>query len=210
MDILPNQLEQLDYQLQDSLSHQELVPFIRTYMKKNTRFSIIYTLLNVFFFGIILFWFWRNYGTEGFEISEGISYLSYGFAFAFMLVPLHEYIHVLAYKSQGAKQTSYDANWKKFYFMALADKFVANKKEFQIIALAPIVVISLVFLLFILFTSKLWTFTILGTLMVHTAFCSGDFGLLSYFDFHKNKEIVTFDDVENKISYFYQKENYKQ
>lgn len=206
MEILPNQIEEFGFQLQDSLSHKELVPFIRTYMKKNTRFSVIYTILNLLSFGMILYWFWKNYETKDFEVSEGISYLSYGFAIAFILVPLHEYIHVLAYKSQGAKNTSYDANWKKFYFMALADKFVANKKEFQIIALAPITVISLALIVLLLFTNKLWTFTILGTLMVHTAFCSGDFGLLSYFDFHKDKEIVTFDDVENGISYFYQKE----
>ena len=27
--------------------------------------------------------------------------------------------------------------------------------------------------------------------------------LLSYFEFHQEKGIVTYDDVENKISYFY-------
>lgn len=35
--------------------------------------------------------------------------------------------------------------------------------------------------------------------------CSGDFGLLSYFEYHKNKHVVTYDDVENQISYFYGK-----
>jgi len=58
-------------------------------------------------------------------------------AIAFALIPSHEYIHVLAYKSKGAKNTSCDANLKKFYFMAIAYRFVANKKEFQIVALAP-------------------------------------------------------------------------
>ena len=33
--------------------------------------------------------------------------------------------------------------------------------------------------------------------------CSGDFGLLSYFEFNKDKQVVTYDDIENKISYFY-------
>jgi hypothetical protein len=41
-------------------------------------------------------------------------------------------------------------------------------------------------------------------LFAHTAMCSGDFGLLNYFEFYKDKEIVTYDDVENKISYFYE------
>ena len=124
-------------------------------------------------------------------------------AIAFLLVPLHEYIHVLAYKSQGATNTSYDANLKKFYFMALADKFVANKKEFEVVALAPFTSITTILIIFLFVVSHTWALTIVGILLTHTAMCSGDFGLLSYFEFHKDKKVVTFDDVENKVSYFY-------
>lgn len=45
----------------------------------------------------------------------------------------------------------------------------------------------------------------MGVLLAHTAMCSGDFGLLSYFEFNKEKNVVSYDDVENKISYFYAK-----
>ena len=86
---------------------------------------------------------------------------------------------------------------------APADQFVANKKEFQIVALAPFVVITSVGLVLLFFTTPLWSMTVLGALLTHTAFCSGDFGLLSYFDFHKDKEIVTYDDKESRVSYFY-------
>jgi hypothetical protein len=125
--------------------------------------------------------------------------------FVFLLIPIHEYIHVLAYKSQGALHTSYDSNWKKFYFMALADKFVANKHEFSIVALAPFVVITTMLGLALFWVEGLWSFTIIGTLIMHTAASSGDFGILSYFYFHKDKDIITYDDVGNKISYFYGK-----
>jgi hypothetical protein len=89
--------------------------------------------------------------------------------------------------------------------MAIADKFVANKKEFRIVALAPFVVVSAIILILLLFSNQLWTFTLLGILLTHTAFSSGDFGLLSYFDFHKDKNVVTYDDKENGISFFYGK-----
>ena len=92
----------------------------------------------------------KNYGVSNFIIGDGLTYLCYGFAIAFTLVPIHEYIHALAYKSQGAATTSFDANWKKFYFMAIADKFVASKKEFQIIALAPFITINLILIIMIL------------------------------------------------------------
>ena len=89
--------------------------------------------------------------------------------------------------------------------MALADKFVANRKEFQIVALLPFIVISTTLLILLCFAGQVWSFTILGVLLTHTAFCSGDFGLLSYFDYHKDKDVVTYDDIENRISYFYGK-----
>lgn len=203
MKLKPEELTDNGYVLLDSLEHNELIPFINIYIKKRTRFSVIYWLSNLIFIASIIFYFWQNYGSDSFSFGEGLIHCSYGFAIAFLLIPIHEYIHVLAYKSQGADQTSYDVNLKKFYFMAIADKFVASRKEFQIVALAPFVTISTVLLFLLFFVGNLWTFTILGTLLIHTAFCSGDFGLLSYFDFHKNKEVVTCDDKENGISYFY-------
>ncbi|MBK7637511.1 MAG: DUF3267 domain-containing protein [Saprospiraceae bacterium] len=100
------------------------------------------------------------------KFGDCVSYLSFGIIFAFLLILVHEYIHVLAYKSQGANRTSYDSNWKKLYFMALADKFVANKKEFSIVALAPFVVINSILILGLFLVKGLWCFTILGTLMM--------------------------------------------
>ena len=142
----------------DNLGHQELIPFVRTYLQKRTSISFFYSFTNMLMAAIVIFWFWRNYQTATFRLDVGFTHFSYGLALAFGLIPLHEYIHVLAYKSQGATQTSYDANWKKFYFMAIADKFVANKKEFQIVALAPFVVISLTLLILLFFLVILMIF----------------------------------------------------
>jgi len=33
--------------------------------------------------------------------------------------------------------------------------------------------------------------------------CSGDFGLLSYFEYHKDKNVVTYDEIASNTSYFY-------
>ena len=88
-------------------------------------------------------------------------------------------------------------------FMALADKFVASKREFEIVALAPFLVISTALLLILPFANNNGQITIFAILLAHTAMCSGDFGLLSFFEYHKEKEPVTYDDVANKVSYFY-------
>ncbi len=203
MKLRPDELSAKGYMLLDKLGHKELVPFIRTYLKKRTKYTVFYYLSNLVVFGISGYFLVYGYNLPDYSLVTRFTHFAYGLAVAFLLVPLHEYIHVLAYRSQGATTTSYDANLKKFYFMALADKFVANKKEFEIVALAPFVVITTVLTVLILVVNPTWRLTILGILLTHTAMCSGDFGLLSYFEFHADKYVVTYDDTEHKISYFY-------
>lgn len=205
MKISPDELTGHGYVLIDKLEHRELVPFVRRYMKKRTNYSTFYYVANLVIFALTGYLLMAGFKQPDFSIGSRFTHFCYGLAMAFALVPLHEYIHVLAYKSQGAIHTSYDANLKKFYFMALADKFVANKKEFEIVALAPFVLITAVFSTLLFFVNANWNLTIAGVLLAHTGMCAGDFGLLSFFEFHKHREPVTYDDVENKISYFYGK-----
>jgi hypothetical protein len=205
MDITPESLTEKNFILLDKLDHKELIPFVQLYMNKRTVASVAFYVINTIMFAVAGFFFTKGYLEDHYGILWGFSQFSLGILFALLLMPLHEFIHVLAYKSQGAINTSYDANLKKFYFMALADKFVANRKEFQIVALAPFTVISFTLLALIPFANPTWMITVLGTLVIHTAMCSGDFGLLSYFDFHKKQEIVTYDDKKSGVSYFYGK-----
>jgi hypothetical protein len=210
MKITPDELTENGYVLLDELKHQELIPFVQTYMNKRTVYSLIYLVSNFFLFGLVGFFFVIGYNLPEYSLGTRFSHFSYGLAIALILTPLHEYIHVLAYKSQGAQNTSYDANLKKFYFMALADKFVANKREFEIVALAPFITITTFLIIGLFVADANWSLTISSVLLAHTAMCSGDFGLLSYFQFNQKKEIVTYDDVENKISYFYGRTDLKK
>lgn len=167
MQITPDELTASGYVLLDRLGHKELIPFVRTYLKKRTRYSFLYTIWNVLSLALIALFVWMEYYFSDFHIGRMFTYFSYGIGIAFLLVPVHEYIHVLAYKTQGAATTSYDVNLKKFYFMALADKFVASRREFIIVALAPIIGISLILVLLLPFVDYPWVYTILGVLMTH-------------------------------------------
>lgn len=202
MRISPEELTKNGFTLLDKLEHSELMPFVVMYSKKKTIVSYTYNFLNVAFLLLLIFLIWRGHSEGFFTISAALIHLSYGVALSFLLVPFHEYIHALAYKYRGAKNTSFDAHWKKFYFMAIADQFVADRKDFKIVALAPFMVITFVFVVSTLLASPLWAISFATIILSHTAFCSGDFALLSYFEFHKDKELVTYDDKENKISYF--------
>ena len=165
MKIRPDELTENGFVLLDKLGHKELVPFIRTYIKKPTKYSVFYYLINFIVFGLVGYFFVQGYNLPNYSFSDRFTHFSYGLAIAFALLPLHEYIHVLAYKSQGAINTSYDANLKKFYFMALADKFVANKKEFQVVALAPFIIITTILIVLLFVANINWTLTISSILL---------------------------------------------
>ena len=205
MNITPSQLEQNGYVLQDKLDHKELIPFIKENLNRRGITAFVYYGINLVFLLIAIVMIIWNIEQKVISIGDSIFHFFLGFSIAFLLVGIHEYIHVLAYRMMGAKETSLDMNLKKFYFLALADKFVANRREFVFIALAPFTIISVVFAVLAVVLPFGWSMTMVGVLFALTAMCSGDFGLLGYFEAHIGKEVVTYDDVENKVSYFYSK-----
>ena len=85
--------------------------------------------------------------------------------------------------------------------MAIADRFVANRKETFIAAPHAFVVITTGLVLLLFRGRQLAT-----DHRRHAAgpygYVSGDFGLLSYFACHPDLDIVTWDDRANNISYF--------
>jgi len=207
MQVHPSELADLGYEVDVQLNHKELIPFVKNSLKLKTKSAWFYRCCNFLLFGMLVFIGTAFALSDALSFDDFFSHLGFGAAISFGLIPFHEYLHVLAYKFVGAKNTSYAANLKKFYFMALANQFVANRNEFRIIALTPFVVISAFCLLLMPFVGGLWQITLLGILTLHTAFCSGDFGLLAYMEFHKESNPLTFDDVSESLSYFMLQKN---
>jgi hypothetical protein len=205
MNLKPEDLEPKEYLLLDKLDHNELTAFIMTYLRKGTVYTVLFFLLNMIFVIAVMLAALLLIKKYHYSFNQVFLHGFGGLLLTFLLVPLHELIHAAAYKLMGARHASFDANLRKFYFYAIADQFVASRKEFTIVALAPFVVITLLLLALLPFITPLWMLTILSIVFTHTSFCSGDFGLLSYVAFHKDKTIVTYDDKAKKMSYFYEK-----
>ena len=204
MKLKPEELEENGYILLDEMNHAEIIPFVKKFLHKRTWISLLYYLSVFVSFSFLLFFCIKFYHSGINTFGNILVQILFGFLLTLALVPVHELIHALAYKLSGAKKTSFDANLKRFYFLAIADQFVTSKHEFKIVALAPFLVISLA-LLIASYLSVEWKITILTTLTIHSLACSGDFALLSYFEFNRKKEVVTYDDRENKVSFFYGK-----
>ncbi len=126
----------------DRLDHQELVAFIQRYIKKWNAYTGFYFLANALLNLLTAYLIFRGYGSPTYLFGDRFTHFSYGIPLAFALLPLQKYNHVLAYRSRGATTTSFSANLRKRYFMALTDKFVANERKFTVVALSPFVLIS--------------------------------------------------------------------
>lgn len=200
MKITTEQLTERNYKLLSAFGPEEVKPFIQQYSRKWTNPIKFYVSAIVLTALAILSCIILGKG----HMAE-LSYLMLGFIFAIFLIPFHELLHLLSYKILGAKRTTLKSNFRKFYFIAIADKFIASRQEFQAIVLAPFAFITIALLFSLTIAHNLWVFSILGTLFIHTLICSGDFALLSFLELNNSHEIVTFTDEEKETVYFFEK-----
>ena len=194
------------FQLLDKLHYDDIVEFATEYVRKRTRSMFFYLVLIIIFF--ILQWSAFLYGIFANDMNT-ISLLKqflYGLIISLTIViPFHELIHALGYFLLGARKIRFGAVLKHFAFYAVADDFVANRNAFIFLALSPFVIVSLLNIAGFVFVQGYASYTYISVLFFHATMCAGDFAMLSYFEFHRDKELYTFDDVGKKISYFYYK-----
>jgi hypothetical protein len=180
------------------VEHTNLVPFLKPQLTLNRIWGRVYWLFNAATILFIIYYLIASHAS----FDDSVKNLGLGFALFFILLPVHEGIHALAYKLMGAPQIGFGADWRKFIFYAVADQFVIGERKFMVVALSPFVLINVSLLLFmILFPPS--TLLFLGALSLHTAGCFGDFALVSFMHHHSERRIVTMDSVaENKTFFF--------
>lgn len=189
------------YEMLHELDHADLVKFVQANLRNWNAVTIFFWVANLLIVALIATSIFMEKTASWDTMMSGFS-MGLFVAFAVVIV-LHECIHLLAYKILGARKSTVKAQWRKLVFMALADKFVVNRREFYFLALLPFVVLNVSLLVALTFTSGYLYYIILGTLLMHTAGCSGDFALVGYFYAHRNAEIFTYDDVAADKSYFF-------
>lgn len=190
-----------EYTLKDTMSHDEIVEFIKPWLKKKNVYTVIYNIITIGGVAGLAAYFGYAFVLEGFQM-EVIGDFFLGGAFAFVVIPLHEWLHGVAYKMVGAPKVEYHAHWKKMVFYAAADGYEAGFREFRIVALMPFIVMTLLGLILMVASGFSWVDYTTGFIFFHAAFCGGDFGLLSYMHEHKNEGIITVDDMANKETRF--------
>ena len=195
------------FRLLDKLHYDSIVEFATEYIRKRTRSMTIYMVFLVAYF--VFMWSAFAYGVivDDMNAVSLLKQFLYGLVISLTIViPVHEMIHAVGYFLLGARKISFGAALKHFAFYAVADDFVAGRRGFIFLAISPFLIVSLLNLAGYIFVSGYASYTYISVLFFHATMCAGDFALLSYFEFHRDKEVYTFDDVPNKTSYFYYKD----
>jgi hypothetical protein len=188
----------------DELRYDDIVEFAGKYILKRNRSMNFYylCLLGMLLLMSVSVVFGMIYHNR--EFGGIMKQYLYGLIISFsVIIPVHEMIHGLVYFFLGARKIRFGAEFKQFAFYAVADEFVTNKTGFYLLAIGPFLIISLLNLAGFIFVQGIASYTYISVIFFHATMCVGDFALMSYYDTHRDKDIYTFDDVKNRISYFY-------
>ena len=188
------------YHIEQTLDHNDIVPFVIENLKKLNLVTFIFYLSNAA--GIIAFITYTYIHFDSLSFWQILSSIALGPLLIIPMIPVHELLPDIAYKLAGARTVTYGANWQQLYFTASAHLFVAGYLKFLFIGLLPFVAINLFGAYIIIELSARWGVMVIFFLVLHNTMCAGDFGILGYFHEKRNMSPVTFDDVKNQLSYF--------
>jgi hypothetical protein len=185
------------------LDFDDMIPFVLSNIKKKGLMSWLFFGVNVFgLFSIGAISIWGIY-TGWIPWFGFIKQLFLGIlAGSIIVIPFHELLHGLAYKIIGAKKIKFGANLQQFFFFVSTDRFPVNRKELYFLALLPFGVLNLVLLMVALFWLPQYSLLFGFLLLSHNLMCIGDFAITNYV-MNEKEEVFTYDEPENKKSYFY-------
>lgn len=192
------------YQLIETISYKNMLPFIWPYLKPKNTLMISFYLFNIVLIVILAGLLVYN-SMHHFINSKQLSFCFVGGSVvSVFLVPLHELLHGMSFKIMGAKKLTFGANFHEMVFYVTSDRFVLNKQQFYLLALTPFVVITAIGIPLLLLGSFLVQLFSSYVILFHTTCCIGDFALISYFIKNASKlQAYTYDEVESQTSYFF-------
>jgi len=131
--------------------------------------------------------------------------LGLGFlAFFIIALPLHELIHAAFFKMLGAPKVGFGYSAKGLMVYAYAQRFVMQLRENALVAAMPFVLITSLLAVLLVFVPQL-QFVWLLILVFHTLGCMGDFILIKHAWKNRRKNMVTYDDLEERRTYFFRR-----
>jgi len=185
------------------IPYDELALFVLDYLRKKSGLMIFFWSVCIIILGIALT---VMINISGYFLHRNVLFHSLLglIVFPVLYIPFHELLHIIPYYLSGARNIRIGMDLKQYMFFVTAHRHVASPLQFRIVALVPFIVTGIAFLLLIFVLPGLWKWSLSLFLFVHTTMCAGDFALLNFYSLNKVKKIYTWDDVDEKIAYFYE------
>lgn len=191
------------YELLFTLTHDDILPFVVKSLRRGTLVLRAYQALVLL---SLLATIWSVAAAVGKHVlTWGDIALQLLVAIALNLTVVafaHELVHGAVYKALGATNLVLKANWKQLLLYVTAPGFVVGRRAFTMVAVAPLVVISIALALLAALVPRIQPLA-LATLFIHATNCAGDVGLLSALCSLPYRRAYTYDDPILPLSYFY-------
>jgi hypothetical protein len=187
-----------------TIKYERLMEFVLEYIKKPSAFMLFFWSVCLIFLGIDIIVRFRIAGI--YPYNSILLHSIIGFILLPLLcVPVHEFLHAIPLYLAGAKNIRVGMDLKQYMFYVSAHRHVAAPHQFWIIALTPFIVISLLCGIMSFFVPALWNWTLVSFIFVHATMCAGDFALLNFYYLNRNKKVYTWDDLDKKEAFFYER-----
>jgi hypothetical protein len=188
------------------LRFNEILMFVLENIRIANPYSIFYAVFNILFISLLAGFAVFGFMENDFTVGIFLSIMGWGtIAGSILIIPLHEGLHALAFLMIGAQKIKFGVDFKQMIFYATAEDFVAGRKGFTLVALAPFAMINLISLPLLIFGGIELRLFLIVSLLLHNLMCIGDFAMMSFYSDNKDKELYTFDDLETKTAWFYEK-----
>lgn len=123
--------------------------------------------------------------------------------FPLLLIPVHEGVHIIIFMLLGGRNIRIGADLANYIVYVTAHRHVVGTRGFLAVAFSPFAVISATLIAAIAVLPPPWQWSLSLTLLAHTTMCAGDFAMAAFLWIHRGKRILTWDDADKKIAYFY-------
>lgn len=199
-------IEELDdssgYEKVLTLPYGEIAPFVLTNLTRpSLPMLLVWIIAGASLFMAVMFWPGLNYPSAGTKIAAGL--VAGVILFPLLLIPVHEGSHLIPFRLAGAQDIRFGADLRQGIIYVTAHRFVAGTRLFSIVALTPLITVTVALTVLILLSPAWWKWTLSITLFVHTTMCAGDTALMGYMNSFPGRRVFTWDDADKKEAYFY-------
>ncbi|MGA2407403.1 MAG: DUF3267 domain-containing protein [Bacteroidales bacterium] len=187
-----------------TIPYKNLIQFVLDYLKKKSGLTFFFWSVCLIFLVITVIM--RINIAGHFSRANILFHSVLGLIlFPVICIPVHELLHIIPFYISGAKNIRVGIDLKQYLFYVTAHRYVATSLQFRIVALTPFLIISVAFILLVFLLPGLWKWSLSLFLFAHTTMCAGDFALLNFYFLNRDKKIYTWDDLDKKEAYFYEK-----